>query len=112
MAVPTPSSNGPARASALVGLVAAAAIPAAVAAAEWLGYYELLHAAAAIPVALVLGVAALVLARRGRERLQRTVGRAGGEGAARAGRILGALAVCLAITASISVGFYVVLTLV
>ena len=110
MAAPTPSSNAPAYASLAVGLLAAAAIPVAIALAEVVGYYDLLAAAAAIPVALVLGVAALVLARRARHRLQRTVGRVGGGRVARIGRALGVLGICLAITASISVGFYVVLS--
>ena len=110
MAAPTPSSNAPAYAALVAGVLAAAAIPVAIALAELLGYYDLLKAAAAIPAALVLGVAAVVLARRGRHRLQRTVGRVGGGGAARAGRVLGVLGICLAISASISVGFYVFLT--
>ena len=94
----------------MAGVLAAAAIPVAIAIAELLGYYDLLEAAAAIPVALVLGALALVLARRARHRLQRTVGRVGGGGAARVGRALGVLGICLAISASISVGFYVFLT--
>ena len=93
-----------------MGLLAAAALPVAIALAEVLGYYDLLEAAAAIPVALVLGTASVLLARRARQRLQRTVGRVGGGGAARVGRALGALGICLAISASISVGFYVFLT--
>jgi hypothetical protein len=38
--------------------------------------------------------------------VQRTAGRAGGEGRARVARTLGVLAICLAVTAAISVGFY------
>jgi hypothetical protein len=110
LAAPTPSSNTPAYASLLVGLLAAAAIPVAIALAELFDYYDLLEASGAIPVALALGAAAVVLARRARHRLQRTVGRVGGGRAARVGRALGVLGICLAITASISVGFYVFLT--
>ena len=61
---------------------------------------------AAARAAVVLGAAALWLARRGARRLHRTFGRSGGAGAARAGRILGILGLCLAASATISVAFY------
>ena len=67
---------------------------------------KLVQAAAAIPVAALLGVAALVLARRAFRRSERTLGRAGGEGAARAGRLLGVLGLCLAAAGGIAIGFY------
>ena len=67
---------------------------------------KLVQAAAGVPVAAVLGVAALVLARRALRRSERTLGRAGGEGAARAGRILGVLGLCLAAAGAIAIGFY------
>ena len=101
--------NGRAAASLLVGLLAAAALPVAVALAEAAELFELLDASGAIPVAGGLGIAALVLARGARLRAERTLGRVGGEGAARAGRLLGVLAICLAIAGAIAVGFYFVL---
>jgi hypothetical protein len=71
----------------------------------------LVDAIGSIPIALLLGWAAVVLARRARERIQITLGRAGGEGAARIGRILGVAAVLLAATAALAVGFWGLLTL-
>jgi hypothetical protein len=64
-----------------------------------------------IAVALLLGWVAIVQARRARERIQLTLGRAGGEGAARVGRLLGIAGVLLAITAALAVGFWGLLTL-
>ncbi|MGH3105061.1 MAG: hypothetical protein ACRDN6_13285 [Gaiellaceae bacterium] len=105
-----PARNGRAWASVLVGLPAAAALPAAVVAAEIGDLIRLIEAAGAIPVAAVLGIGAIVLARRARRRTERTLGRVGGRAVARVGRALGVLAVCLALSASIAVGFYLVLT--
>ncbi len=64
-----------------------------------------------IPAGVLLGLYAIVLARRGRETVERTLGRAGGKGAARAGRALGVLGVCMAITAALALGFFGLLTL-
>ena len=101
--------NGRARASLLVGLLAAAALPAAIVVAQLTDAYQLLRAAAAIPVALVLGLVAILLARGARLRIDRTLGRVGGEGAANAGRLLGVLAFLLGIAGTIAVAFYYVL---
>ena len=111
MAVPTRSSDGRsarnlrAWASVLLGLVGVAALPAAIAAAETTELLELVEAAGAIPVALVAGVAALALARGARRRIERTLGRVGGDRTARVGRALGVLALCLAIAGLIALGF-------
>ena len=64
-----------------------------------------------IAVALALGWFAIILARRARERIELTLGRAGGAGLARAGRLVGILGVLLAITAALAVGFWGLLTL-
>ena len=93
----------------MVGLLAVAALPVAVAVAQLSPRVKLLQAAAAIPVAAVLGVAALLLARRAVRRAERTLGRVGGEDTARAGRVLGVLALCVAASATIAVGFYALL---
>jgi hypothetical protein len=92
-------------ASVVVGLLAVAALPAAILASRFSERFELLHAAGAIPVAAVLALTALGLARRARRRLGWTLAR-GRHAAARTGRVLGVLALCLAITATISIGFY------
>ena len=106
MAAPTRSSNAPARASLVVGLLGAAALPAAIAASELRDELSLLESAWAAPVAFVLGVLAIWLARRGRRRFERTIGRVGGSGTARAGRLLGIFAVCLGVAGAIAVAFY------
>lgn len=68
-------------------------------------------ATASIAVALLLGWLAILQARRAREYVQLTLERAGGEGAARTGRLLGILGVLLATTAALAVGFWGLLTL-
>ena len=85
-------------------------LPAAIVLAELSDRFELYDAWVAIPVALVLGMAALLLSRRGRERLRRTIGRVGGEGAARAGRVLGRIAIGMALSGLIAILVYESLT--
>ena len=80
-------------------------LPAAVAFAEREEDVELLDAAFAIPFAVVGGVAAIVLSRRARRRVQVTLGRVRGDGLARFGGALGVLGVCLALTALLAIGF-------
>ena len=96
--------------SLLVGLLAVAALPAAIALAEFDDRYDLLQAGWAVPVALVLGLVAVLLARRARVRVERTLGRVGGEATARVGRTLGVLAIMLGLSGAIAVGVYLVLT--
>jgi hypothetical protein len=101
--------NGRARASFLLGLVAAAALPATIAAAEVWDLLRLIEASAAIPLSLLAGVGAILLARGARERIRRTIGRVGGERLAATGRALGLLGVALALSGTIALGFYYVL---
>jgi hypothetical protein len=93
----------------LVGLLAVAAVPGAIAATHYLDV-DLLKAAYAIPVAVVLGLLAVRLARRAQRLTERTIGRIGGAGATRAGRWLGGLGVYLGLTAALAVGVYELLT--
>jgi hypothetical protein len=93
----------------LIGLAGVLVIPLAVAAAKQLRSIQLVDASWGIPVAAVLGLLAVGFSNLARARIQWTLGRAGGEGRARAARALGFLAVCIAVTAAISVGFYEVL---
>ncbi len=88
-----------------------AAVPAGVALARYTKAVTLLNSSASIAVAAVLGLSAIILARRARERVQITLGRAGGEGAARIGRALGILGLLVGVTAALAVGFYGLLTL-
>ena len=87
-----------------------AALPSAIAVTEREERFELLQAAYAVPVALALGLAAVLLARRARLRVERTLGRVGGLRVARVGRALGVLAIMLGLSGAISVGVYFVLT--
>jgi hypothetical protein len=118
LAVPTRNSNGgpprpgSARLSVFIGLLSVAVLPAAIVATRWSKTYELLHAAAAIPVAALLGLLAFALARRARSRLAPTLGHPKGTRTARLGRLLGLLGFLLALTAAGSVGIYAVLSLV
>ena len=93
----------------MLGVLAAAALPATVAAAEIWDVIRLIEASAAIPVAFVLGVGAVLLARGARERVRRTIGRVGGDRIAAAGRALGALGIALALSGTIALGFYLLL---
>jgi hypothetical protein len=102
--------NGRAWASLVAGFLSVATLPAAIALAQLLEEVELLDAAAAIPLAAALGIAALVLARGARRQIERTIGRVGGRVPARFGRLLGVLGVCLAISASIAVASYYALS--
>jgi hypothetical protein len=57
----------------------------------------------------LLGVLALLLARKGQLQIERTLGRVGGRGAARAGKLLGLLSLCIGLTAGLALGFYALL---
>jgi hypothetical protein len=107
-----PSRPASAPGSVLVGLLATATMPAAILVTRWSEAYDLLHAAAAIPLAALLGLLAIVLARRARSRLAPTLGHPRGTRTARLGRLLGLLGFLLALTAAGSVAVYEVLKLV
>src|SRR5436190_5848254 len=112
MASPTRSSNPRAVVSAIVGALAVLAVPAGVVLSWYSKPVTLVNSAyGSIPVGLLLGVSGVVLARRAREQSLWTLGRSGGEGAARAGRLLSVLGLCTALTAGLAVGFYGLLTL-
>jgi ABC-type Fe3+ transport system permease subunit len=67
--------------------------------------YELLHAGFTIPVALVLGLVALRLARRSRRRSQLTLTPTP-DRVATAARILGGLGICIALAALVALAVY------
>jgi ABC-type Fe3+ transport system permease subunit len=94
-----------AAASLLVGIGATATIPVAIYATRFSDSYDLLHAAFAIPVAVGLGGAAVVLARRSRRQSALSLQR-GRSRVATAGRILGILGLCLAASALVALGVY------
>jgi hypothetical protein len=67
---------------------------------------RLVHTGFVVPLAAILALSAIVAARRARRKLERTIGRAGGQRAARAGQILGWLGLYLTLIAGISFGVY------
>ena len=95
----------------LVGALAVACVPAAIVVAEKRADLELLDAAVAVPVAAVLGLAAYVLGTRARRRAEFTLGRVGGSRSGTVGRWLGMLGLYIALTATLALGFYGLLTL-
>jgi hypothetical protein len=103
------SSNHRSSLAVLLGLAGVLAVPGAVALAQQSPGVNLLDAAWAIPAGFALGLVALGLANLARTRVQWTLGRAGGLGRARAARWLAGLGIAIAVSASISVGFYEVL---
>lgn len=103
--------NPRAFASLAIGVVAVAVVPLAIAASRFFDEVTLVRACASAALAGLLGVSAIVLARRGRETAQRTLGRSGGEGAARAGRVFGMIAIWMAATTGLALAFYGLLTL-
>ncbi|HEY2937554.1 MAG TPA: hypothetical protein VGJ25_13200 [Gaiellaceae bacterium] len=102
--------NAPALWSLLLGLLAAAALPAAVAYTYSSETLQLIWAGVAVPVAFVLGVAALAAARAGERRARMTLLRRSGSALARIGRLLGLLGVLLAGTGAIALAVYGILT--
>ena len=81
-------------------------LPAAVEVSRRSTRIGLLDAGYAIPVAFLLGLIALIMARRARENLRWLRLREGGTGVATAAVILAAIVICLALTAALSIGFY------
>jgi hypothetical protein len=94
--------------SVILGLLATAAIPVAILVTEQREDLRLIHAGFAVPVAFVLGVAGIRVAKRARRRLERTLGRAGGVVPARLGRVLSWLGVYLALIGGISLLVYAI----
>ena len=103
--------NRRAAASVALGLLAVLAIPAGVVLSYYSVTVTLVESSSSAGLAIVFGLAAIFQSRRGREAFARTIGRSGGAGAARAGKLLGALGLCMGITAGLAVGFYGLLTI-
>jgi hypothetical protein len=81
-------------------------LPAAVEVSRRSTKIELLDAGYAIPLAFLLGLVGLVMARRARDNLRWLSLRDGGTGVASVAVILGAVTVCVAVTAALSIAFY------
>jgi len=111
VATTTARRSGNARAgwSVALGVLSVATMPAAIAGTRYAGAYRLLDAGYAIPLGVLLGVGALLLARSAAGRDERALGRLGGRRAIRLGRVLGTIGICFASTALISVAVYALL---
>ena len=81
-------------------------MPVAIVGTRYSGAYRLLDAGYAIPLGLLLGVGALVLARSARHRNERALGRLGGGATIRWARVVATTGICFAVTCLISVGVY------
>jgi hypothetical protein len=103
--------NPRARWSVVCGILSVAAVPGGVLLARETEQVTLVRSSGSIVVAVLVGFAAIVLARRGREYIEITIGRAGGRRAAAIGRALGILGLLVGLSAAIALGFYGLLTL-
>jgi hypothetical protein len=81
-------------------------MPLAILGTRYSASYRLLDAGYAIPLGLVVGVTALLLARSARRRNERSLGRLGGDTVLRWGRTLATVGICFALTATIAVSVY------
>ena len=95
--------------SVVLGALATLTLPVAIFATRYSDSYDLVHAGFAIPIAAAGGISAVILARRARALDRATLGRTGGAKAARAGRLLGILGLCVAASATIALSVYAVL---
>jgi hypothetical protein len=95
-----------------VALLALGMLAGAAAAAQLSEEVGLPEGAPAVAVGFVLAVVSLSLARRARFEHQRTLGRVGGAGIATAARVLGLIALIVAVTAALALAVFAVLTLV
>lgn len=73
---------------------------------------RLVDAVVAVPVALVLALVSVLLGRRARQQHQRTLGRSGSRGFIALARVLGTVALLLAVTAALALAVFAVLVLV
>jgi hypothetical protein len=88
---------------AVAGLVV---LPAALEVSRRSPRIGLLDAGYAIPLAFLLGLIALIMAKRARANLQWLQVREGGTAVASIAIIVAAVTLCLALTAALSIGFY------
>jgi len=97
---------GTAWGSLVTGLASVAALPIAIYLTRFSERYELLHAGFVIPIAGVLGLLAIALAKRSRLRDALRLEGGGRRGVVRAGRVLGVVGVCIALAALVSLAVY------
>ena len=95
----------------LVALLGLLIPPVAFVAARQLDKVSIVQATAASCASAILGLGAILLARRARRTIERTIGRVGGESTLRVGRLLGWLSLIIGLTAALALGFYGLLNL-
>jgi hypothetical protein len=98
--------SGSAWASLVLGALSVLTLPVAVYVTRFVGSYDLLGAAYAIPVGAALGVAAVALARHARRLSAVRLERAAWQGVAQTGRVLGIVGVCMALAGVVSLAVY------
>jgi hypothetical protein len=98
------------RTAVVVGLLAALTMPVAIVATRWSTAYELAHAAIAIPFAVALGLVALKLAARGKVVVDLDLSQPRRARSARLARVLAALGLCLAASATVAIALFGILT--
>ena len=101
------TGKGAAWASVVAGVASVATIPVAVYVSRFIQSFRLQEAGYAIPLAVLLGALAILLARRSRLQAALRLGRAPvGQGAARAGRLLGIAGLCIAASGLVALAVY------
>jgi predicted permease len=100
------ASNHRASLALIAAVCGVVAVPIAILLSRQTGKIHLLDAVWSIPVAMGLSLAALLFVRGARGRIRRTLERAGGGGRIRLTRWLAIAGICIALAASIAVGFY------
>jgi len=98
--------TGAAWGSLVAGLASVAALPVAVYLTRFSERYELLHSAFVVPLAAILGLAAITFARRARRRNALRLDGGRGIGLARAGGLLGIIGLCISLAALVALGVY------
>lgn len=106
MSALTATNRRRAWAALVVGLAGLLTLPAAIEVASRSKRIRLLDAGYAIPLAFVLALVGLVMARRARKNLRWLQLREQGTGIATVAVVVGAVALCLSLAAALSVGFY------
>ena len=106
MADPIASSKRRAAVALVLGIAGVLVLPAAIEVSRRSKAISLLDAGYAIPLAFLLGLLSVVMARRARHNLRWLRLQEGKTGVAKAAVAVGALALCLSLAAALSVGFY------
>jgi hypothetical protein len=104
--VARPTGTGSAWGSLMTGVGSVATLPVAIYLTRFSDSYDLLHAGFAIPVGVVLGLLAVILARRSRRQAALRLGRGGRDWPALLGYWLGLVGIGLAAAGLVAVAVY------